>query len=89
MHGAVRAETTSRDFCGFFVRSSGQFHFTLAQFQRETLGTEGAEPEMFNRPLFADWEPEKSAAIQTHEQLGTVRIGALGNHSWTRLPDIS
>lgn len=44
---------------------------------------------MLNRPLFADREPEKSAAIQTHEQLGTVRIGAFGNHCSHALLDIS
>lgn len=39
---------------------------------------------MLNGSFFADREPKKSSAIQPHQQLGTVRIGALGNHSCVR-----
>lgn len=39
---------------------------------------------MLNGSFFADREPKKSSAIQPHQQLGTVRIGALGNHFCVR-----
>lgn len=83
MDRQLPAETGSRDFCRLFVLSSREFHSALAQLQCESFRTERAEPEIFDRSLVADWETKKSAAIQTHEHLGAVRIGALGNHCWT------
>ena len=35
---------------------------------------------MFNALLFANRKAEKPPSVQTHEQLGTAGIGALGNH---------
>lgn len=47
--------------------------------QREMLRARGAQPEMFNAVL-GGWKSKEPSSIKTHQQLGTVRVGTLGDH---------
>lgn len=57
-----------------------QFHFAFIECQGETLRASGTQPEMLNAAFIAQWKAKKSPAIQPHQHLGTLGIGALGNH---------
>jgi hypothetical protein len=59
-----------------------QFNAALYLAQDKAFGTGAAKPEVLNLFTLCG-KAVKPASIQTHEQLGTARVGALGNHGPT------
>lgn len=56
-----------------------ELNFAFLVLESEELGAVEAEPEVFNRGL-RGVEAIEPASIQSHEQLGALRIGTLRNH---------
>ena len=72
-----------KDLGGFPV-AQAQLNFAFDLTQCETFGAIGAQPEIFNCFMFCVKifcvEAKKSAAIQTHQRFGALRIGTLRDH---------
>jgi hypothetical protein len=59
-----------------FLAASNQLHFSCVVFQGVVLRTGYAQPEMFD-PVLGCGKSKEPSSIETHQQLGAVRIGTL------------
>ena len=86
---SLNAPLRSRNSCvrvkdlGGFPVAQAQLNFAFNLTQCETFGALGAQPEVLDGFVFSMIfcvEAKKSAAIQTHQRFGALRIGTLRDH---------